>query len=294
MTKPPDKSLQHMAIAAVFFTLMGLCVKSLAHLHVSQMVFFRAWVALTICLVQLKRLGLSPWGRRRNRGLLIARGLFGTSALILFFTTLVHMPMSTARSLQSLAPIFVTILSVLILKRRVYALQWVFFAVAFAGIVVIRGFSPGVSPVLLAMGVVGALGSAIAYTCIGKIGEDEHPLVIIFYFPIVTLPLVTPTAISHWIWPRSGDLVLLVLIGVFVQIAQYFMTLSFQKGEPSRVSIVSYAGVVFALGADFFLFHSPLSQGAVLGMGLILLGIIGNTLYTRYRSERESNLPSQT
>lgn len=286
VTRAPDKSIQHMAIAMVFFAMMSICVKSLAHLHVSQMVFFRAWVALAICIFQLKRLGISPWGARRNRRLLIARGVFGTTALILFFTTLVHMPMSTARSLQSLAPIFVTILAVLVLKHRVYPMQWLFFGVAFGGIVMIKGFSPGVSPAILAMGVAGALGSALAYTIIGKIRDDEHPLVIIFYFPLVTIPLIFPVAMTHWIRPEGMDWVLLVLIGIFVQIAQYFMTLSYQKGDPSRVSIVSYLGIIYGLTADFLLFHSPLSQGAILGMVLILAGIIGNTLYTRFRLER--------
>jgi len=274
MTQFRDKSLLVMFIAGLFFFLMGVCVKELKLIPTSEIVFFRAFIALFLCYIQFRYLRISPWGK--HKGLLIARGLFGTCALVLFFATLKYMPISTALSIQYLSPIFVAILSVFILNNKVQPIRWLFFFIAFAGTVIIKGFSPDISLWALIMGVLGALGSASAYICIAKIKDREHPIVIIFYFPLITVPVILPFAIRDWVTPNSREWILLILVGVFVQIAQYFMTLAFQRGNPSRVSIISYLGVIYALFADYLYFDSPLTGGALLGMALILAGVIGD------------------
>lgn len=271
-----DRGIFYMAIAGLFFFCMSICVKLLSHFHVSQVVFFRGIVAIILCLIQLRILRISPWGNKK--WLLFLRGFFGTIALVLFFYTLQKMPLSTAFCVQYLSPIFVTLLSALFLGQSVRLIQLFFFALAFLGIVWIKGFSTNIPTLPLILGVISALASGCAYTVIGKIGEDDHPLVIIFYFPLVILPVITPFMLNYWTWPNLKEWMLLILVGVFVQGAQYFMTLAYQKSRASKVSIVVYLGVIYGLIADFLIFGEYPTAIAFVGMGLILLGIIGNTI----------------
>jgi len=233
---------------------------------------------MLICIVQLRLLKISPWGTHRK--LLLARGFFGTCALIIFFSTLHKIPLATAVTIQYLSPIFTTLLTSLILKEKFFKAQIIFFFLAFLGVTQIKGFAGGQSLALF-LGVLGAFFAACAYTTIRKIQKvgGEHPLVIIFYFPLVTIPLITPKMISDWISPSPMQWFYLVAIGVVVQIAQYFMTKAYQQGEGSVVSIAGYLGVIWASIGGYFLFNEIVESSTIMGVGLILVGVVGNTLY---------------
>lgn len=277
----------HMAVASVFFFIMSILVKFCDGIPISQIVFFRGIVAMAICLVQLKVLKVNPWGTHKK--LLIARGFFGTCALIMFFSTLHMIPLATAVTIQYLSPIFTTLLTCLILKEKFFKGQALFFLFAFGGVVIIKGFEGG-DMLPLIVGIAGAFMAACAYTTIRKIQQlgGEHPLVVIFYFPLVTIPLITPKMIFDWVQPNPQQWLALIGVGIFVQIAQYFMTKAYQLGEGSVVSIAGYLGVIWASIGGYFLFGEELKTTTTLGMLLILGGVVGNTLF------RQRKLATQT
>lgn len=279
-----DESIQGigaMAVASVFYFLMSSMVKLSVGIPTSQIVFFRAVIAMILCLVQLKMANVNPWGEHKK--FLILRGIFGTLALVLFFYTLHHLPMAMAVTVQYLSPIFTTILTSLVLKEIFFKGQALFFLFSFMGVFFIQGASAvELTPLLL--GVFGALFSACAYASIRKIQSlgGENPLVIIFYFPLVTIPVIAPKAYIDWIWPSTEQWAYLCLVGVFVQTAQYFMTRAYQLGEGSVVSIAGYLSVIWAcLGGGFF-FGEDLTIPSIVGILLILFGVVGNTLYRSY------------
>lgn len=270
-----EKSMIFMLLAVCFFFLMNLIVKSLEGIPTVQIVFFRAWVAIIICLGMLKKAKVNPFGTHKK--LLILRGIFGTIALIGFFATIAHIPLATAATLQNLSPIFTTIFAVLFLKEEVRLIQWLLFILAFVGVSFIQGFTINTETIWMVIGIASAMGSAAAYTCIGKIGTKEHPLVIIFYFPLVTIPCVLPFVIHSWVMPSLEQWILLILVGIVVQTAQYFMTISYQVGANSKVSMISYLGVVLAILAGYFMFDESPSNLALLGIGIVICSVSGNS-----------------
>lgn len=233
---------------------------------------------MLICLVQLKVLKINPWGTHKK--FLLARGFFGTLALILFFTTLHMLPLATAVTIQYLSPIFTTLLTALLLKEKFFKGQSLFFIFALSGVVIIKGFEGGETLPLI-IGVTAAFFAACAYTCIRKIQSlgGEHPLVVIFYFPLVTIPLITPKVYFDWVHPTPKEWLALIGVGIFVQIAQYFMTRAYQLGEGSVVSIAGYLGVIWASIGGYFIFEEEIKSTTTIGMLLIMGGVIGNTLF---------------
>lgn len=262
-----------MAIATVFFFWMAAAVKWADGIPTVQIVFFRAFVALVLSGVHLRWLGLSPLGTHHR--LLLLRGLFGSLALLAFFGSLTHLPLATATVLQSLSPIFAAVLAVAFLGERLTLAHLALFALAGAGVLAIEGGGEGGSALGIAVAIAGAAFSACAYTVISRIGPREHPLVVILWFPLVTVPLVAPVLPLVWVWPSPRQWLALLLVGLFVQVAQYFMTRAWQLGPPGVVSLVSYLGVVWAGLGGWLLFAEPLTPRLALGTTAVLAAVLG-------------------
>lgn len=279
-------ALIHMAIAAFFFSAMALCVKLVPRLPVVEVVFFRALVAGILSLGFLKAQGTPMWGN--NRRLLFLRGLFGTGGLCAYFTSLHSLPLATATVLQYLSPIFTALVSGLLLGETVGLRRWLCFGLSFLGVAVLKGFGTQVGWLDLAVGVSGAVCSALAYNCIAKLKTSEDPQVIMFYFPLITVPITFPLMLHNWVTPTLAEAVTLVVTGGFVQAAQYFMTRSYQCGRPAAVSIVSYLGVVFALFWDVTVFQTVPTREALLGIGLVVFGVVLSAVLDLVQLRRRS------
>ncbi|NDK56856.1 DMT family transporter [Pontibacter fetidus] len=272
-----SKGVQYMLLSTLFFALMNVCVKLVPHIPAVEIIFFRSVISMAMSYAVLRRQQVPIWGT--HKGLLITRGITGALALILYFTTLQNIPLATAVTIQYLSPIFTTILGIFIVKENVKPWQWVFFLVSFAGILVIEGVDVRISPFYLTIGVAGAAISGISYNIIRKLNTREHPLVIVFYFPMVALPFSGIYSLFEWVQPVGWDWAILLLVGVFTQLAQYYMTMSYQSEELSKVANLNYVGIFYALGLGFILFDESFSVGSYVGMALVLVGVILNIRY---------------
>ena len=272
--------VRYIIIATLFFAAMNVGVKYLRHIPAHEVVFFRAWVSLVLGYVLVKRAGLNPWGN--NKKILIARGLAGTAALTMYFYTVQLMPLASAVTIQYLSPIFTIILAGVMLRESARPIQWLFFIVSFAGVVMIKGFDARIAPLELTLGVLAAVSSGLAYNFIRKLKDTDHPLVVVFYFPLVTVPLIGPYTVTHWVTPSAWDWVILIAIGVFVTIAQIFMTKAYQLERASNVSNFNYLGSVYALLIGWVFFDETIPLLGMAGIALIIFGVI---MSSRFRQE---------
>ncbi|MCC5918692.1 MAG: DMT family transporter [Cryomorphaceae bacterium] len=253
---------------------MNVSVKFLPHISFIELVWFRSVISLMITVTYLRSLKISVWGRMENRKLLYMRGVFGVTALSLFFYTLQKMPLATAITLQYLSPIFTAIFAILFLGERVRRIQWLWFAVAFSGILVVRGSAEGVTWGLFFAGLASAALAGAAYTVISKLKNREHPVVVVFYFPLVAIPVMSIFLPSIWQMPIGWDWLFILLMGVSTQFGQVYLTKAYQAEEASRVAIFKYLGIVFGLGFDLFLFQVHHTLGTLLGIALVIVGVV--------------------
>ncbi|WP_076423258.1 DMT family transporter [Pontibacter lucknowensis] len=280
-----SKGVRYMLLSTLFFSLMNVCVKMVPHIPAIEVILFRSVVSLVMSFVVLRAKRISVWGS--NYGLLIARGAAGAMALMLFFTTLQNIPLATAATLQYLSPIFTTIMGIFIVKEKVRSWQWVFFAVSFAGILVIEGFDASADSFYVWLGVMSAVFSGLAYNFIRRLNTREHPLVIVFYFPLVALPISGIYSIFNWVQPDGWDWGILLLVGVLTQLGQYYMTMSYQAEEISKVANLNFIGIIYALSLGFILFDEHFELATYTGMGLVLVGVVLNVRYKNRLSQRE-------
>lgn len=273
----------YMLLAGLIFALMNTIVKHLEQIPVAQIVFMRSIVMLIMVVVALQKNGISPWGTQRK--LLIFRGFFGSLGIAFFFYTLHTMPMASAVIIHYLTPIFTVLVSVLITRVRIAPVRWLFFLLCFIGIFIIKDFDDRISTVPLIMGILGTIAASSAYNVISILKKTEHHLVIMLYFPMVTVPLVLTfiAATGQWVWTTAWQWFLLTTVGVCTYFAQYFLTKAYQIGEVSKVSIVSYVGIVYALFLGYFIWDEWYKPMVFVGLFFVLTGVIGNL---GYRSKR--------
>jgi drug/metabolite transporter (DMT)-like permease len=275
-----------MLLAVFFFSVMNVFVKLLPHIPAVEIVFFRSVVSLIISVAILRANRIYIWGK--NYKWLILRGSSGMIALVLYFKLMQSIPLASAVTILFLSPIFTNILGTFIVKERVMPMQWVFYLISFSGILLVKGFDPRIEPIHLAIGIGASIFSGLAYNFIRKIKTAEHPLVIIFYFPLVTMPFTGIASSLNWVTPSGWDWAILLGVGVLTQVAQYFMTRSYQTEELSKVANLRYLSIIYAWSFGFFIFKESYTFYAYLGMVLAIAGVVLNLWYRKKKIVEES------
>tara|TARA_B110000977_G_C10929159_1_gene436358 strand:+ start:74 stop:919 length:846 start_codon:yes stop_codon:yes gene_type:complete len=274
-----NKGAQYMLISSFAFSLMHLCVKVLPHIPVFELVFFRSIVSLLISYMSLKQKKINLFGN--NKKVLLARGFFGVTALTLFFSTLQNIPLASAVTIQYLSPIFTAFFAIWILKEKLKNHQWLFFAMAFLGVLILKGFdiSGQISFKYVGIGLVSACFSGLAYNCIRLLRTTENPLVVVFYFPLVATPIMAFLSFFNWVKPQGIDWFYLLLLGIITQVAQIYMTKGIQSDRAGNIMTYKYIGVLFAFGYGYLFFGETYSLLSLLGILLLLSGVLLNTFF---------------
>lgn len=266
-----------MLISVVGFALMNLTVKFLNRLPATELVLFRSLISLVLSFYFLRKRRVSPWGVQKKY--LILRGLCGVTALSLFFYTLQKLPLGSAIILQYLSPIFTALFGIFLLKEKVSPWQWLFFALSFGGIALIKGFDQSVSPLLLILGISSAMFAGLAYNFIRKVKDTDHPLVVVLYFPLIATPVMAVISLFNWVRPVGWEWLLLLLMGLLTQIAQIYMTKAMQSAELNEIAGLKYLGIIFALSFDWLLFGVEYQAIVLLGMALVVGGVLLNIFF---------------
>ena len=279
--------IRNMLLSTLLFAGMNACVKQLHHLPALEVVFFRSLFSVVASYGLLRRAGVAPFGH--NYRLLISRGCTGALSLMCYFVTLQHLPLATAVTVQYLAPVFTAVLGIWLLGEGVRPWQWVFFGLSLGGVLLVQQGSPsaevaagaaGAGLFYLGIGVVSALVSGFSYNAIRQLRGREHPLVIVFYFPLISLPLAAAACLFSWQTPRGTDWAWLLACGLLTQTAQVAMTRAYQLERLGRVAPLSYLGLFYALGMGYWLFGEVYGSLAYVGMVLVLLSVGLNAWYT--------------
>lgn len=268
-----------MVLSALSFSLMGVCVKHLGgRLPVAEVVFGRALISLLLSWWLLRRAGLSPWGRHRR--LLVLRGVLGTVALFGVYGGLAWLPLAPATVLQYLYPTFTAALAWGALGERFGRRLGLAMVLGWTGVALLMQpvGGPGTLPALAPLGVVaavtGALFTALAYVSVRTLAGREHPLVIIFWFPLVSLPLALPLVLLEPIRPQPIELLWLLGVGLFTQLGQLGLTAALIRLPAARATAISYVQVPMAALWGWLWFAEPVGLGTAGGAGLVLLATL--------------------
>lgn len=265
-----------MIISALAFTFLNVFVKSLHSFSVYQIVFFRATGSLFFTIPFLLKNKIPILGNKK--GLLISRSVFGLISMSLFFLSIKHITMGTAVSIRYISPVFAAIFALFYLKEKISPKQWVFLAMAFSGVIILKGFDAQSDILGITYAIASAIFAGLVYITIRKIGKDDHPVVIVNYFMIISAVICGLLTINHWTNPTPQQWLILASLGVFGYFAQLYMTKAMQLGELNIVAPLKYLEVVFTVIFGLLWFNEIYTVFNVIGILIIILGLVLNLL----------------
>ena len=190
-----------------------------------------------------------------------------------------YLPIGTAVSLRYMAPIFAAIFAIFFLKEKVKPFQWLFFTMAFIGVIILKGFDTNLNNFGILLIITSALFSGGVYIIISKIGKGDHPVVVVNYFMIISTILGAVLSINNWIQPKGIQWLLLISLGVFGYFGQVYMTKAFQIAATNQVAPLKNLEVIFTLILGVTFFNEIYTFYSLLGILLIILGLVLNTLF---------------
>ncbi len=274
-----NKAIIFMIFSVIAFTLMGIVVKSLNHFNAYQIVFFRSVGTLFFTVPLIIKENVPFLGN--NKKWLFFRGVAGVISLTLFFQSLNYLAIGTAVSLRYTSPIFAAIFAMIFLKEKIKPIQWLLFVIAFIGVLIINGFGANVASIGVVLILFSAIFLGLIFVIIRKIGNKEHPLVIINYFMMMAFVFGGVMSIKYWQTPNLLEWILFLSMGVFGYFGQLYMTKAFQSHDTNVIAPLKYLEVVFMIIVGALFFDEVYTLSTLLGISLILVGIIYNIYLKR-------------
>jgi drug/metabolite transporter (DMT)-like permease len=196
--------------------------------------------------------------------------------MILFFKSMTLLPVGTAVSLRYVAPIFAAIFALIWLKEKIKPVQWLFLAVAFLGVLILKGFDTQVNSLGLVFALSSAAFTGMVFILLRKIGDADHPVVVVNYFMIIGTIIAGLLMIPFWKTPVGVEWLLLLSLGVFGYYGQLYMTKAFQQVETNTIAPLKYLEVIFTLLIGIVWFQENYTISSLLGITLIIAGLTLN------------------
>lgn len=273
-----------MIVSSLSLSLMAVLIKTLKNFPLMEISLFRSLPAVVIIPVILKKRKIKFFGN--NKALLLLRCFFGTVSLVGYFYTCRMMILTDAMAIRQLTPIFVFFLSILLLKEHFIKNQVPLLLISFLGaIFIIRpGIRLDISPAII--GIISSFFLSVSYITIRRLRLTDHVLVIVNYlsWSVFWVSLITLLIQRQFIFPKSIDFGLLILLGLAGLVSQFTLTIAYQLVPANLISLYMYSQIIFSAIFDFLLLKNIPDFYSIFGAFFIISG--GYLNYKLYLSNK--------
>jgi drug/metabolite transporter (DMT)-like permease len=281
----PGRGLLYMASAVFCLTVLDAGVKWLTDDYSPfQIAFLRYAIGLLFAIGIATQAGGVRTLKTLRPGGHALRSLFNIGTMLTFYYALRMLPLADTMAITYAGPLFMTILSVLLLREKVGPRRWGAVLIGFLGVLVIlqpsgTGFN---------WAAVLALSSAFLYALTlitsRQLSGTESSHTILFYYSVGVLIVTGATMPWLWVTPSWNDLWVFLLVGVSGSIGQFCLNQAFRYSEVSLLAPIDYTGLVWATLFGWALWNQLPSLTVIVGS----LIVVGSTLYIVNR-ERQRN-----
>jgi drug/metabolite transporter (DMT)-like permease len=239
----------------------------------------RSWFGLPLlCLFALYGSGVKTLKTRRPL-VHVGRYLLVLALSFSFFWALSQMKLVDAIAITFAAPIFITALSVPLLKEPVGLHRWVAISVGFGGVLVM--LRPGAGVFQWAALVV--IGSAVVYALLmitTRAYKATESTAALMLYPQLGMTLTgIVLAPFFWVTPSLVDLGLFAIAGLFGSVGVMCVTHAFRLGPAAVISPFEYSALIWATLLGYFLWAELPDAITLVGAAIVTL----SGLYIIYR-----------
>ncbi len=248
----PGRALLFMLAAVFCLATLDAGVKWLtADYPIPQIGFLRYCIGLCFAIALACRFGGIRTLRTHRLGGHAIRAVFNIITMITFYYALRLMPLADAIAVGFAAPLFMTALSVPLLRERVGPRRWAAIVVGFFGVLLIAGPGSGPDGIEIGWGAALALISAFTYAVTlitsRQLSRTELSHTILFYYSVGVIIVTGATLPFNWVTPTWPDLWIFLLVGITGSIGQFCLNQAFRYGEVSYIAPIEYTGLLWGM-----------------------------------------------
>ena len=269
----PLKAALWMTGAIASFTLMAVSGRAAqAELNTFELMFWRSLIGFGMVLVIL---AASQGGMRqvatRVPGLHLVRNLFHFTGQNLWFYGIAAIPMAQLVALEFTLPIWVVLLSPLLLGEALTRRKLLVALAGFGGVLLIA--QPGVQPLQAGhlAGLLAALGLAINVMLTKRIMRYDAVLCVLFWMTLLqTIFGLTLSVAGGFTWPGMATVPWLLVVGVTGLTAHFALTSALSHAPASIVAPMEFARLPIIALVGFWLYAEALDPLVFIGAAIIL------------------------
>ena len=322
MTSPVSISSDNRPVAGIVFVLVGMLAISVNDMLIKylsggyplhQIVLFRSVFGLGVSVALVAYEGGLALLRTSHPGLHVLRGVLVVVANMTFFAALAALPLAEATALFFAAPLFITVLSIVLLGEKVGPWRMGAVIFGFAGVVVMQRPWAGsdeltAARIVLLLPVLAALTYALNQILTRRLGRITRASVLSLHIQ-VTFILVSLTfwavagdgrfaegteseslrfLLRAWIWPPATDWPVLIGLGLNGGVIGYCLSQAYRIADAATVAPFEYAALPLAVFWGWYIYADLPDPAVWAGMALILTSGLVVFLRERRNARRAS------
>jgi drug/metabolite transporter (DMT)-like permease len=257
-----------------------------------QFLTVRAMMAVPLVWV-LSMLGFGTMRPQRFWAVALRSALIAVG-MLLYFGSLAFMPIAQSLAGLFTSPIFVLLMTVVVLKQRIGPWRILAVAVGFTGILLVLGLHQGLPGWIMLMPVAGgffyAMGSLATRTLCaeestitmlaGVMSTQALISICVLIYLFIWSPSVPDGAdgflLRGWVWTITSVFPYIVLQAVISVFGVFLLIRAYQWGEASQVSVLEYSIMIFGPFFGWLLMGQSITPMMISGIVLIMIagGII--------------------
>jgi S-adenosylmethionine uptake transporter len=246
-------------------------------------VFYRTFIGLIAVSAMMAMRGVRPGTVHVVAHL--QRGAAGTFAMWLFVYAVVHLPLSTAITLNFTAPLWIGLVLALVFGERLSKTMLVALALGFVGIVIL--LKPIFTPAMrfdITIGLISGVAAAVALLNIRRLGALHEPEMRIFWWSSLVISAGAAawlTATGGWRMHGTEGLKWILAMGAVATGGQLAQTRAYSRGATMLAANLSYSTVLFSALAGFLIWDEHIPASGWTAIAVIVASGIMATLRTR-------------
>jgi len=260
-------------VAATSYACMSAIVKVGAGLTVNQFVFMRNFVCLLVILPTLfmskeKVLRTAVFPTH------VVRACAGLLNMYCFFYSVHYILLSDAVLLSNTMPLFIPLVMWVWHHKKFKKALLPGLILGFLGVLLILHPGRALFHPAAFLALASGLFMAISFAGIRELTKTETISSILFYYFAISTALSLVPFVITWKMPSLLGWELLVSVGLFAAIYQYFVTKGYENASPSKISPLIYFAVVLSAFFDWIFWKYPPNLLTFAGLVLVVVGAI--------------------
>jgi drug/metabolite transporter (DMT)-like permease len=283
----PLKAIGFFTAAILLIALVdGICKIYTADLHAVQLVWgYFVGINLTLAVYfAIRREQLSALLETRRRGLQFARPAFLAGSITSLFIGLTYLPIAETTAIGFTAPLFITALSVPVLKERVGLHRWAAVVIGLAGVLIIIRPGGGLWHWASVMPLIGAVFFAGFQLVTRVLAATERTHVTLFHTGVGGLLWTSLMVPFFWVPPSTTHWAVFLGTGAMGALAHLCMISAFNRAEASLLAPHNYTKIIWVSILGYVLFGDVPSLNMWAGTAVIVLAGV----YVLYRERRRA------